>query len=264
MTEENVMKLVETIAPGDNDEQYLIVSGSNSRLYTRYNPPLEFQSSNAGHELALCRLETYYSFPNIDSSNNSLCVSIDNGKNWLHLLIPTGVYDIDAINNVIHGLISNKNTNDGKAKEKYFALRGNRNTLKCELEIIKESTIVDFNVENSIGQVLGFKAKKYKGGGKTYESENIVNILRVNSILVHCDVVKPTRLNGIFAPVIYSFFPNVSPGQKIVHQPKHLNYVPLAMNFISSMTSWITDQKNNLLELNEQQLTLTFHIRKRR
>ena len=259
MMEENVMKLVE-----NNDEQYLIVSGSNSRLYTRYNPPLEFQSLNTSYELALCRLETYYSFPNIDSSNNSLCVSIDNGKTWLHLLIPTGVYDIDAINNVLQSLIVNKDTNDRKGKEKYFVLRGNRNTLKCELEIMKESTIVDFNEENSIRQVLGFKAKKYKGGNKTYESENMVNILRVNSILVHCDVVKPTRVNGIFAPVIYSFFPNVSPGQKIVHQPKHLNYVPLAMNFISSMTSWITDQKNNLLELNEQQLTLTFHIRKRR
>ena len=35
MTEENVMKLVETIVPGDDDEQYLVVSGSNSRLYTR-------------------------------------------------------------------------------------------------------------------------------------------------------------------------------------------------------------------------------------
>ena len=64
--------------------------------------------------------------------------------------------------------------------------------------------------------------------------------------------------------VIYSLYPNVSPEQKIVHQPKHLNYVPLSINFISSMTSWITDQKNNLLELNEQQLTLTFHIRKKR
>ena len=103
------MKLVE-----DDDEQYLIVSGSNSRLYTRYNPPLEFQSLNTGYELALSRLETYYSFPNIDSSNNSLCVSIDNGKTWLHLLIPTGVYDIDAINNVLQGLILNKDTNDGR------------------------------------------------------------------------------------------------------------------------------------------------------
>ena len=75
-----------------------ILFGSNSRLYTRYNPPLEFQSSNAGHELALCCLETYYSFPNIDSSNNSLCVSIDNGKNWLDLKIPIGSYGIDGIN----------------------------------------------------------------------------------------------------------------------------------------------------------------------
>ena len=74
MMEENVMKSVEHIVPGDDNEEYLVVFGSNSRLYTRYNPPLEFLSSNACYELALCCLETYYSFPSIDSGNNSLCV----------------------------------------------------------------------------------------------------------------------------------------------------------------------------------------------
>ena len=238
------------------------MSGSDSRLYTRYNPPLEFLSSNTGYELALYRLETYYSFPNIDSSNNSIRISIDSGKSWLDLKIPTGVYDIDAINEALQRLLL-KNSNDGRVKEPYIVLSGNKNTLKCELEITKKSTIVDFSAENSIRSLLGFKEKKYKGG-ETYESEKIVNILRVNSILVHCDVINPTRVNGIFAPVIYNFFPNVSPGEKIVSQPKHLIYVPLTMSVIPSMTAWVTDQNHNLLDLRGQQLTLTFHIRKRR
>ena len=142
-------------------------------------------------------------------------------------------------------------------------LSGNKYTLKCVLEIMKDSTIVDFDTEDSIRSVLGFEAKKYKGG-KIYESENRVDILSVNSILVHCDVINPSRINGILAPIIYNFFPNVAPAEKIVSQPQHLIYVPLTMNFIPSMTVWVTDQDQNLLDLRGQQLTLTFHIRKRR
>ena len=122
---------------------------------------------------------------------------------------------------------------------------------------------MDFDVENSVQSVLGFEKKKYKGN-KRYESENKVNILSTDSILVHCDIIKPSRINGVLRPIIYNFFPNVLPGEKIVSQPQHLIYVPLTMNFISSMTVWVTDQDQNLLDLRGQQLTLTFHIRKRR
>ena len=131
------------------------------------------------------------------------------------------------------------------------------------LRITKESVIVDFNIENSIRSVLGFEGKKYKGK-KRYESENKVDILNVNSIFVHCDVINPSRVNGIPAPIIYSFFPNATPGDKIVSQPQHLVYMPLTLNVISSMTVWVTDQKGNLLDFRGQELTLMFHIRKRR
>ena len=258
--EENLRKLVEYTIPGD--EQRLVVSGSNSRLYTRYNPPMEFLSSNAGYEIALYRLETYFSFPNINSSNNSIRISIDSSKSWFDLKISIGSYDINGINDALQRLLLEK-SNDGKVKKPYLMLSGNTNTRKCVLEIMKDSTIVDFNTENSIRSVLGFEAKKYKGG-KRYESENKVNILSVNSILVHCDVINPSRVNGMLAPVIYNFFPNVSPGEKIVSQPQHLIYVPLTMSVIPSMTVWVTDQNRNLLDLRGEQLTLTFHIRKRR
>ena len=88
--EENLRKLVDYSIPGD--EQSIVISGSSSRLYTRYEPAMKFLSSNTGYEMALYRLETYFSFPNIDSTNNSICISINSGKNWLDLKIPTGCY----------------------------------------------------------------------------------------------------------------------------------------------------------------------------
>ena len=256
---DSLSQLVEYTRPGDG--KYLIVTGRGSKLRTNFNPPMEFESTSSGYEIALLRIETYFSFPNIDSSNNCLRISIDRGQKWCEIEIPIGCYDIDSINDVVQGFMVK--TFGENAKEKYVVFTANKNTLKCILEIRDTSTIVDFKIENSLRTVLGFNAKRYKKKGK-FESENIVNILNVNSILVYCDIVAASRLNGIEAPVIYNFFPDVSPGEKIVTQPKHLIYVPLTMNVITSMTSWMTDQNQKILDLRGEELTLTYHIRKRR
>ena len=253
---EKETKLVDNNKPGD--VEYIVISGKGSRLLTTFNSPMAFEPTNFGYEIALCRLETYYSFPNIDKGNNAIRVSIDSGKNWIDLSIPTGCYDIEGINEALQLLLGERGE-----KKSHIVLKGNRNTLKCVLEIAKDSTIVDFNVKNSIRCVLGFEAKKYMGG-KRYESENKVNILRVNSILVHCDIINSSRVNGMLTPTIYNFFPNVSPAEKIVCQPAHLMYIPLSLYTISSMTAWITDQEGKLLDLGGERLAITFHIRKRR
>lgn len=247
-------------------EHLLIVSGANSKIRTSYNPPLVFNSlfgdereCNEGYEMALVRLETYFSFPNIDVSNNCIHISNDQGKTWCKIAIPTGCYDIESINTIIQGELVEKY---GKTvKDKLVNFSPNKNTLKCRMQICTDLIIVDFNIDNSLRTVLGFSAKQYKGKGR-YESEHLVNILSVNSILVHCDIVGASRLNGVEVPVIYNFFPNVSPGEKIVSQPLHIIYMPITMNVISSVTAWLTDQNQKELNLRGEELTLTFHIRK--
>ena len=89
---------------------------------------------------------------------------------------------------------------------------------------IKDATYqVDFTVENSLRTVLGFDAKIYKRG--RHESEKVVNIMSVNSILVHCDIIGTSDLNGIEAPVIYNFFPNAALADKIFSTSKNIIYV---------------------------------------
>ena len=256
-------QLVDNSKPGD--VEYITVSGTISRLFTRFNPALVFDpAENSGYEIALCRLETYYCFQNIDEKNNVLRVSIDSGQNWKELKIPVGCYDITGINEALQLLLGEFDKNSVQEKRQpYIVLTGNKNTGNCVLVIMSSTTVVDFNVKNSIRSVLGFEAKQYVGG-KRYESENKIDIVRVQSILVHCDIIKPSRVNGVPAPVIYNFFPNVSPAEKIVCQPKHLMYVPLSLSVISSMTAWITDQEGRTLDVLEERLTLSFHIRKRR
>ena len=255
--------LVENTKPGD--VEYITISGTSSRLFTRFNPPIVFApAANSEYEIALCPLETFYTFHNIDEKNNALRVSVDRGQNWIDLKIPVGCYNITGINEALQLLLGEVKKNFVQEKKQpYFVLSGNINTSKCVLEITSDTTIVDFDIKNSIRSILGFEAKKYTGG-KRYESENKINIIRVHSILVHCDIINSSRVNGALAPVLYGFAPNVSPGEQIVFQPNHLMYVPLSLSIISSITSWITDQEGRVLDLGGERLTLAFHIRKRR
>ena len=147
-------------------------------------------------------------------------------------------------------------TGDQKADER-IVLSPNPNTLRCTLEVLDVKSQANSDEDYSLCTVLEFDKKVYKV--ERHESEHIVNILSVNSILVHCDVIESSRLDGIEASVIYTFFPDAEPGDKIISVPRHLIYIPFTLNVISRMTCWVTDQNGKELELQGEEMTLTFH-----
>ena len=139
-----------------------------------------------------------------------------------------------------------------------FTLKYLSNTLKSEM-IIKNNCEVDFRRYNSINSLLGFDSKLYTSGFN--ESENIVNILSINSILVNIDIILGSHVNGSTQPTIYSFFPNVSPGYKIIEKPHNLLYLPITADTIHSITIWLTDQNGDELNLRGENLSMRFHLR---
>ena len=142
--------------------------------------------------------------------------------------------------------------------EYYIKISANSNTLKSVL-IIESGYQVDFNQQNSLSKVLGFTGTKYTEG--LHESENVVDILTINSILVNIDIIGGSYVNGKLKNTIYSFFPKVSPGYKIIESPVNLVYLPLLIDTISDKNTSITDQDDNLLNLRNEKLSIRFHIR---
>ena len=79
--EEHLQKLVEHAEP--KASYNIIVTGNTSRMQTVFNPPLVIAGGSSCHyEMALVKLETYYSFPNIKATNNCMKISIDKGVSW--------------------------------------------------------------------------------------------------------------------------------------------------------------------------------------
>ena len=162
------------------DSFTLIVSDSSVNIQTTFNPPLYLQA-NRNYELAMVNLETYYSFANIpEGNNNSFKLSGDDGNTWTILHVPTRCYELKAINAEIIGIRGNSD----------ITILPNVNTLQCIMTVVGAKCKVSFDVPNSIASVLGFKLGIYGVGH--HASENLVNILSVTSILVHCNIIHPS------------------------------------------------------------------------
>ena len=256
------VELLERIANNTDHKTsfQIILSNDKTNFNTRFNPKLELDEKKK-YEIALVNLETYYSFPNIDETNNTFVYSPDNGNSWEKIKIPEGSYEIDDINNAIQHEMEKRTHYDEINEDYYINIAPNTNTLKSVL-ILEKGYQVDFNHENSLAKVLGFTGTKYTEG--FHESENVVDILRINSILVNIDIISGSYVNGTTKSTIYSFFPDVSPGYKIIESPVNLVYLPITLNTIDSLNVMITDQDYHLLNLRNEKLTIRFHIREAR
>ena len=186
--------------------------------------------------------------------------SPDNGNSWVKIKIPEGSYEIDD-NNTIQHEMEKRGYHDRFNEDYHINISANSNTLKPVL-IMEKDYQVDFNHQNSLAKVLGFTGANYTGG--FHESENVVNILSINSILVNIDIISGSYVNGTTKNTIYSFFPIVSPGYKITETPVNLAYLPITLDTIVRLEVSITDQDDHLLNLRNEKLTIRFHIREAR
>jgi len=221
------------------------LTSDSSGIRTQFYPPLRLDSSKR-HEIALIRLETYNSIPNIDENNNTIRYEIDGVTH--DITIPTGAYELSQINDFI------------QTQTNAFELEANDTTLKCIIRIHNSSVKIHFNHKKSLKDLLGFTSDTIEGLGE-HEGSSLVKILPVNSIFVNCDVVTGSYVNTSQEPVLYSFFPNVSPGYKVVETPSTPVFLPVTQSCVESMQLWLTDQDRNPINLRGEKLTVWVVIR---
>jgi len=247
---ELLKKIAENTRP--RESMSIIIRGSESKIITQHTPPIQLDKTR-NWEIALIDLETYYSFPNINEENNTVKWSKDEGATWHTFKLATGAYDVSEVEDAIKEELIEKG-----GSKKGVQIEGNKITMKCEIKLAEKYRI-DFNTENSLRSVLGFEAKIYDQ--PIQKSEKIVNILNVNTIAIHMDVISGSYVKGVQDPIIYSFFPNANPGEKIVERPQNLVYLPIHSYYINSIAVKLTDQDGKKLDLRGEKISMRFHLR---
>lgn len=217
-------------------------SSNESHFSVEYFPPIELLGS---YECGLISLYTYNSIPNINNTNNIF----DIGPYTIKL--PEGSYEIDDIITYITEEVKKKSL---AAK---LEIAANLNTLKIE---IKSSLPIYFHNPNSIGKILGFSNRAILPNTLT-ESDLPVNISKVNSIRVECNLINTSYKNNELVHTIHEFSPNVSAGYKICEVPQNIIYFPLNTNVINTVNIKLVDQDGDLVDFRNEKINIRIHLK---
>lgn len=239
----------------------LSLTGNDTTLSTNYFPSLNVYEDS---EIALVCLQTFNSFPNINSTNNILEIEvIPNTENRFRInltykyIFEEGYYNIDDINNTISKDLFTFNYHHGTNLSFNVSIDpiDFRSYIKCNGEL-------NFDISNSISSILGFEKKKYYSDIDILRSEKAVNLNTINSIKVMCNVAQGSFNNHLQSNTIYEFFPSGKTGTKVTQSPLNLIYYKLNKINIDSITIQLVDQNNNPIDNFSETLTIVLHIKR--
>lgn len=223
----------------------LSLSGTSSVLESQFFPPIEL-SKNKNYVLGLVELLTFNTIPNIDKDNNKFYILEEEDD---PIVLPVGSYEIEDIEKYLQKHLASKNIT--------LNLKANNNTLHSSIEC---SHKVDFRPRDSLGRLLGF-VPRILNSNTLYESDHPVNILKINSLRVECNITAGAYLNGEKVHTIHEFFPAVPPGFKIIEIPAQVIYLPITVKTINTIQIRIVDQDGHSVNFRGEVITLRLHLK---
>ena len=229
----------------------IILTGNKTELVSSFSPSIHIKGN---YGLALDHISTYNSIMNVNSENNKL--EYYNGTGWISIELGVGSYEIDEINNEIKRIMETNGDFDSVNDSAYIEITANNSRLTSNIEIKKKEYKLDLG---SLGPLLGFTNKVILEMGY-HESPSPVYIISVNSVIVNCDIIESTYMNGKKSNSIYSFPINVSPGFRLTSHPTTLQYHRIVVDELHTIKVWLTDDFGKLLDLRGELLTIRLRI----
>ena len=143
-------------------------------------------------KLGLVRLSVYNSVFNVNRRNNQFLYDTQ-GETWSDtriLAIMPGAYELFEIAELL------KEETNGN-----IIIESDNNTMKSLMEV--KQGAINFDIENSIAPLLGFRKIVYEQG--KYTSQKIVDIMGFSTINIHCNVISGVKNNGNNTNILYTF-----------------------------------------------------------
>lgn len=249
-----------------------ILTGRESVISAKIYPSI-ILDSNKTYALGLIDFVTFNTIPNVDETNNKFYIGSE------VITVPEGTYEIGDIENYIKSKIMEKQ-NQLKEKKRAIAtvkqlqsntiqkevedpdevnifMKTNHNTLRFE---IKSNKKIHFDKENSIASLLGFNKQKLSAN-KLHISDFPINISKVNSICIECNLITNSYSNERSVHILHMFYPNVPSGFRIIEKVSNVIYLPINSNYIDEITVKIVDQDGNCVNFKGEIITVRLHLK---
>lgn len=236
------------------------LTGTSSVLSQDFYPPIELDPK-LNYCIGLIGFHTFNAIPNIEKDVNDKFYYeevADLTKRWV-ITIPEGAYEISDIEKYLYESLRTKISLD-IPKEQVLSLKPNTNTLRTE--IYSGFINIYFNQEHSLAQLLGFSNDRVLTAGTKYSSDREVDIIKVTSIGIECNIATGSYRNNTLSHVLYDFAPDVDPGVAINKEPQSVLYLPVSnKRFIDNITVRLLDQEGNLLNLRSERRVVKLELK---
>ena len=218
--------------------------------------PIETHSAKLG----IKNFATYNNIPNIEEKrNNQLKIKVPGVSDYKIFSLDTGAYELKIIAEQLVEWIELTFPNL-KNVEDSFRLIGNEATSKAEF-LFKDDYGVDFNVEHSICELLGFKKDRTFHGIGRYIADEIVNIANVTQLVFNCSLTQSNYINGKESPFLYNCGIDVPVGYRLARELTDIAYKNLTTSQISHIRIWIVDQNGAPVNLRNDDLVVTLSLK---
>ena len=133
-------------------------------------------------------------------------------------------------------------------------------TMKTKLVVRYGIIAIRFDEKSFFSTVLGFNSGwDYKFYNK-YTSQKFVNLGSTNKIHLKCDCIDGSLVNGIRQPILYSFVLDKLPGYKVFSEPETIHYKKINKSVLNTVTFYLEDDNNKLVDFNSETLTFTLQM----
>ena len=135
-------------------------------------------------------------------------------------------------------------------------IESDKNRMKSLMEI--KQGAINFDIENSIAPLLGFRKIVYEQGKNTYKK--IVDIMGFSTINIHCNVISGVKDNGNNTDILYTFTLTEPPGYLINIIPTNILYQNLTKDRIEYIEFHIKEEHGRPLDFNGDVLSFPLHL----
>jgi len=218
-------------------------------------------STEKTYECALLSYSLWYSWYNVKLNVNDNFRYIVSGvvKN---ITIPAGQYGVQDLNSYIQSqLVVNGDSATG------ISIIGNYNLLKVQITL-EPNYDADFTITDGINGLLGFNSQLYENNGVVdliYTAEHPGNITGgVDAVSINCSILNPSYniTNNFTSTSLFSFVPASGPGTNLAQVIPTPIFLPISTSGnINSFQIRITDQAQNELDLNGENISLSLLIK---
>ena len=201
-----------------------------------------------------------YTWYNIDASfGNNQIRWRKKAEQWKTLPFPNGMCGYSDINTFVQAQTGKVDPKDEDSKYIF--------TLYFDMTIFRVVILMDENYElglsgNDFAELIGYE-KKILTGKKNFVGAMIPDITRsVDWVFLHCDLIS-RRTNDVASDVLYSFSTTgLQVSYPFQNEPHRLEWHPVNKSDINSMRIWVTDGRNNPLDLNGIDVAVSIMIEK--